>query len=61
MWGLTRGECLPQDRRFAIALGSTFFDPQHPEWLPKICFVMLMRDEKLAQSRTRFDAESGVL
>ena len=58
---LLPGECLPHDRRFAVALGSTRFDPQHPEWLPKICFVMLMRDEKLAQLRTRFDAESGVL
>jgi quercetin dioxygenase-like cupin family protein len=46
---LTPGECLPHDRRFAIALGSTRFDPQHPEWLSKIHFIMLMRDEKLAQ------------
>ena len=58
---LTPGECLPNDRRFAIALGSTRFDPDHPEWLPKTHFVMLMRDEKLAQLRTHFDAESGVL
>jgi uncharacterized protein len=58
---LTPGECLPHDRRFAVALGSTGFDPQHPEWLPKISFVMLMRDEKLAQLQTRFDVESGVL
>ena len=58
---LTPGECLPHDRRFAIALGSTLFDPQHPEWLSKIHFIMLMRDEKLAQLQTRFDAESGVL
>jgi uncharacterized protein len=58
---LIPGECLPHDRRFAIALGSTLFDPQRPEWLSKIHFVMLMRDEKLAQLQTRFDAESGVL
>ena len=32
---LVPGECLPHDRRFAVALGSTRFDPQHPEWLPK--------------------------
>ena len=55
------GECLPHDRRFAIALGSTLFDPQRPEWLSKIHFIMLMRDEKLAQLQTRFDAESGEL
>ena len=58
---LTRGECLPHDRRFAIALGSTPFDPDRPEWLSKTHFIMLMRDEKLAQLRTRFDAESGIL
>ena len=57
---LTPGECLPHDRRFAIALGSTRFDPEHPEWLPKTQFIMLMRDEKLAQLRTQFDVESGV-
>ena len=58
---LMPGECLPNDRRFAIALGSTRFDPAHPEWLPKTHFVMLMRDEKLAQLQTRYNAESGVL
>jgi uncharacterized protein YcbX len=58
---LLPGECLPHDRRFAIALGSTTFDPEHPEWLPKTHFVMLMRDEKLARLQTRFDVESGVL
>src|SRR6201981_2070526 len=58
---LTPGECLPHDRRFAIALGSTAFDPERPEWLSKSHFIMLMRDEKLAQLRTRFDAESGAL
>jgi uncharacterized protein YcbX len=58
---LAPGECLPHDRRFAIALGSTVFDPHNPEWLPKTKFVMLMRDEKLALLRTRFDAETGVL
>ena len=58
---LRPGECLPHDRRFAIALASTPFDPEHPEWLSKIHFVMLMRDEKLARLSTGFDAESGML
>ena len=58
---LTPGECLPHDRRFAIALDSTRFDPEQPEWLPKTHFIMLMRDETLAQLRTLFDAGSGVL
>src|SRR5215467_11276029 len=58
---LSPGECLPHDRRFAIALGSTVFDPQRPEWLPKTHFAMLMRDEKLARVQTYYNAETGVL
>ena len=58
---LRPGECLPHDRRFAIALPSTRFDPAHPEWLSKTNFVMLMRDEKLAELHTGFDPASGEL
>jgi uncharacterized protein YcbX len=58
---LTPGQCLPQDRRFAIALGTTKFDPDHPNWLPKTAFVMLMRDEALAGLETRLDPETGRL
>jgi uncharacterized protein len=58
---LSRGQCLPEDRRFAIALASTRFDPEHPEWLPKTHFAMLMRDEALARLRTRFDAATAEL
>src|SRR4029077_5697536 len=58
---LAPGECLPHDRRFAIALPATRFDPARPEWLSKTHFVMLMRDEKLAQLHTSFAAASGEL
>ena len=58
---LLPGESLPHDRRFAIALASAPFDPERPAWLVKTHFIMLMRDEKLAQLQTRFDIESGVL
>lgn len=58
---LAVGECVPGDRRFAIALGTTEFDPAHPRWVSKTHFIMLMRDEALARLTTRFDAESGVL
>jgi MOSC domain-containing protein len=54
-------ECLPHDRRFAIALASTRFDPERPQWLAKTHFAMLMRDEKLARLRTGFDAAGGAL
>jgi hypothetical protein len=52
---LAIGRCLPQDRRFAIALGSTHFDLAQPQWLAKTNFIMLMRDEKLTRLSTRFD------
>jgi len=56
---LTVGECVPHDRRFAIARASTRFDPERPVWLPKTNFVMLMRDAALARLKTRFDEHSG--
>jgi uncharacterized protein len=37
---LMPGECLPHDRRFAIALGSTRLDPQRPEWPSKTHFIV---------------------
>ncbi len=58
---LTPYQPLPNDRRFAIALGTTEFDPERPEWMPKTKFLMLMRNEQLAQLRTVFDDATGVL
>jgi uncharacterized protein len=58
---LAIGRCLPQDRRYAIALGSTRFDAAQPQWLVKTSFIMLMRDEELARLTTRFDPGSEVL
>src|SRR5216684_8750256 len=54
-------ECLLHDRRFAIALAATRFDPERPEWLSKTHFIMLMRDEKLARLKTSFDPQTGEL
>jgi len=58
---LARGLGLPQDRRFALAQGTTIFDPAAPAWMPKTKFLMLMKNERLARLRTRFDEASGVL
>lgn len=58
---LTVGNPLPWDRAFAIENGPSGFDPQNPSHLPKIRFLMLMRDEKLATLSTRFDPASGML
>lgn len=55
---LEPGEGLPHDRQYAMAHGSTQFDPKDPQWLPKTNFLMLMKDEKLAKLRARFEADS---
>lgn len=56
---LVPGACLPHDRRFALARAETSFDPAQPAWQHKNAFYMLMRDERLALLRTRFDDASG--
>lgn len=58
---LTPEEGLPHDRRFALAHASSQFDRTAPAWLPKKNFLNLMRDERLAQLDTNFDADTGVL
>jgi uncharacterized protein YcbX len=58
---VTAGEGLPLDRRFALAHGSTRFDPGAPEHLPKTRFLMLMRNERLAALETKYDEASGML
>jgi uncharacterized protein YcbX len=52
---LSPGEALPFDRAWAIENGPGRFDPDAPRHLPKINFLMLMRDERLATLRSRFD------
>jgi uncharacterized protein len=55
------GQTLPADRRYAIENGPSGFDPAAPGWLPKICFLMLQRDEWLAALQAHFDDATGVL
>lgn len=52
------GETLPFDRTWAIENGPSRFDPENPSHLPKVAFLMLMRDERLATLDARFDEES---
>ena len=52
------GETLANDRIYAIENGTGKFDPTAPRHLPKINFLMLMRDEKLATLNTRFDDDT---
>ena len=58
---LARGEGLPHDRRFAIAHGSARIDADAPRWMPRDNFLMLAKNEKLAQLEARFDPETGTL
>jgi uncharacterized protein YcbX len=58
---LRPGQTVPFDRVYAIENGPGRFDPARPVHLPKINFLMLMRDERLATLETRFDPATSVL
>lgn len=51
----------PGDRLFAIENGPSGFDADAPVHQPKIKFLMLMRNARLAALATHYDEESGVL
>lgn len=50
-------QMLPFDRIYAVENGSNRFDPEDPQYLPKINFLMLMRDERVALLDARFDEQ----
>jgi uncharacterized protein YcbX len=58
---LKPGETLPFDRAYAIENGPGRFDPEAPRHLPKITFLMLMRDERLATLRSSFEDATRTL
>jgi uncharacterized protein YcbX len=58
---LAVGETLPGDRLYAIENGPSRFDPGEPRHQPKTHYLMLMRNERLAALKTRFDAPSRTL
>jgi hypothetical protein len=58
---VSRGETIPFDRAYAIENGPSGFDPAAPRHLPKIVFLMLMRNERLAELRTAFDDTTRTL
>jgi uncharacterized protein len=55
------GQTFPADRRYAIENGTSGFDPKTPAWLPKSCFLMLMRNERLAELRAQFEDRTNLL
>jgi len=58
---LRAGEVLGGDRLYAIENGPSGFDPQAPRWMPKIKFLCLMRNARLAALAARYDDETAVL
>jgi uncharacterized protein YcbX len=58
---LEPGRTLPADRMYAIENGPSGFDPAAPKYFPKIQFLMLMRNERLATLDTRYDDATRTL
>ena len=58
---LKAGQTVPFDRAYAVENGPGRFDPENPAHLPKINFLMLMRNERLATLQTRFDDATETL
>ncbi len=58
---LGAGETFPADRRFALENGPSGFDPAAPKWQPKIKFLCLMRNAKLAALQARYQDKTGHL
>lgn len=58
---LKSDQTFPSDRAFAIENGPSGFDPAAPSWQPKIKFLCLMRNAKLAALETNYDDRSGTL
>ena len=58
---LAPGKTLPADRLYAIENGPTGFDPANPAYFPKIRFLMLMRNERLASLHTHYDDATHTL
>lgn len=58
---LSPGEAIANDRRFALALGSTPVDGVVGHWMPKTSYLMLQRNEKLAQLEAVFNDDTETL
>ncbi|RKZ42683.1 MAG: MOSC domain-containing protein [Gammaproteobacteria bacterium] len=55
------GETIPLDRCFALAHGTTEFNPEAPQHLSKTHFLMLMKNERLAALNTIYNDSTGIL
>ena len=55
---LVEGKGIAHDRSYALALGTTQFDPARPRPLAKTNFLMLARNEALARLQTQFSPDT---
>jgi hypothetical protein len=58
---LRAGEVIAGDRLYAIENGPSGFDPDAPQWMPKIKFLCLMRNARLAALAARYHDETATL
>jgi MOSC domain-containing protein len=58
---LAVGGTVAGDRIYAVENGPSGFDPAAPRYAPKQRYLILMRNERLAMLRTRFDQVSHTL
>ena len=58
---LAVGATVPGDRRYAIENGPSGFNPTAPNYRHKSHYLMLMKNERLARLRTRYEDASRVL
>jgi uncharacterized protein len=56
---LEAGATFPRDRAYALENGPSGFDPAAPKWQPKLKFLCLMRNARIASLTTRYDDASG--
>jgi len=57
---IVAGGTMPFDRAYAIENGPSGFDPAAPAYFPKAHFLMLMKNERMAEFQTRFDEAGGI-
>lgn len=58
---LRAGEVIAGDRLYAIENGPSGFDREAPQWMPKVKFLCLMRNARLAAYSARYDDETATL
>jgi uncharacterized protein YcbX len=58
---LGAGEVIKGDRLYAIENGPSGFDREAPQWMPKVKFLCLMRNARLAALSARYDDATAIL